>query len=486
MTVPVRATLLALACFVVFNANLRELGTYDSQPPKFLAREILLRHTLTLDRTIAELPPLAQRPGFVKAPDGHYRPAYSIVPALAAAVVGWPLVTLHLIDLDGPLSANLIAKLTASLLASLAVGLSFLTARRYTSSDLLAALVAIGFGLGTNVWALASQTLWQHESVLAGLALAVWALARPTASRSDAAAPSPGGSALWLASFGLGIAGWARPQTAVAIAVLAVCLLVRRAPADANAHGAESPRKNDAARGGPWGWGGGVGQRALALLPLVVCGALALWLNIRWFGHPLGATPILESLHSQVHAVPDSLSREPVWGAIGLLFSPSRGVVIFSPIVAIALLSLSRAWREGLAGTLLWFWIATIGQFVVYALYSVWWGGHTYGPRYPIDLLPLLVPLAAAGAVTLVRTRVGAAFSAIALAWSILIAGTGAWCYPADAWNTDPNSVDQHHERLWDWKDTQWMRCWKRGASPQNYSFLEPDAFRAPATPAGR
>jgi hypothetical protein len=452
----IRATLIALACFVVFNLNLRELGTYDSQPPKFLAREILLRHTLTLDRTVADLPPLAQRPGFVKAPDGHYRPAYSIVPALAAAVVGWPLVTLHIIDLEGPLSPSLIAKLTASLLASLAVGLSFLTARRYTSSDLLAALVAIGFGLGTNVWALASQTLWQHESVLAGFALAVWALARPEGSAA------PRTSHLWLASAGLGIAGWARPQTAVAIAVVALCLLMRRERHD------------------------GPARRVIALLPLAICGALALWLNLRWFGHPLGATPLLESLHPQTHGVPDSFAREPWWGAMGLLFSPSRGVVIFSPIVLIALLSLRRAWRDGLRGTLLWFWIATVLQFLVYALYSVWWGGHTYGPRYPIDLLPLLVPLAAAGVATLVRTRIGAAAGAIALAWSILIAATGAWCYPADGWNTDPESVDQHHERLWDWKDPQWLRCWKRGASPQNFSFLEPDAFRPPEPPAAR
>src|ERR1044072_8288022 len=103
-----RAGLLALVCFVCFNANGRELGTYDSQPSKFLAREILTSHTLTLDATVAQQPAYGRRPGFGPAADGHYRSAYSIVPAIEAAVVGWPLATLHIIDLTGPLSPNLI------------------------------------------------------------------------------------------------------------------------------------------------------------------------------------------------------------------------------------------------------------------------------------------------------------------------------------------------------------------------------------------
>ena len=109
------------------------------------------------------------------------RSAYSIVPAVEAAVIGWPLAALHIIDLTGPLSPNLLAKLTASLLSSIAVLFAFLTARRY-ASDAVSAFVALGFGLGTNIWALASQTLWQHESVLAGLSIALFYLTAPTAS----------------------------------------------------------------------------------------------------------------------------------------------------------------------------------------------------------------------------------------------------------------------------------------------------------------
>jgi hypothetical protein len=438
-----RAGLVALVCFVCFNANGRELGTYDSQPSKFLAREILTSHTLTLDDTVAKQPAYGERPGFVRAADGHYRSAYSIVPAIEAAVVGWPLATLHIIDLTGPLSPNLIAKLTASLLSSIAVLFAFLTARRY-ASDTISAVVALGFGLGTNVWALASQTLWQHESVLAGLMIALYYLTAPTVTTGG----------LWIASFGLGLAGWARPQVTPVVAVLALCLITRR---------------------------GGRLRDVLALIPLAICGATAVWLNMRWFGHPLGAVMHLESLHPLVHGVEGSLAATPFRNAFGLLFSPSRGLVIFSPIVLVTLLSLQRARDEGMrGGVLAWCLLAAVEQFAVYAGYSVWWGGYTYGPRYLIDVLPLLVPLAAVGATVLARTRVGTIAGSAALAWSVLLAATGAWCYPADQWNIDPVNVDLNHERLWEWRDPQFVRAWQRGAHRDNFSLLLPGAFTAP------
>lgn len=438
-----RAGLLALACFVCFNANGRELGTYDSQPSKFLAREILTSHTLTLDATVAKQPAYGERPGFVRTADGHFRSAYSVLPAIETAIVGWPLAALRIIDPWGPLTPNLLAKLTASLLSSLAVLFAFLTARRY-ASDAVSAFVALGFGLGTNIWALASQTLWQHESVLAGLSIALYYLTAPTITTRG----------LWIASFGLGVAGWARPQVAPVVAVLALCLVTRR--------------------------GGGV-RDVLALIPLAICGGIAVWLNMRWFGHPLGAVPHLEALHPTLHGVDGSLSATPFRNALGLLFSPSRGLVVFSPIVLVTLLSLPRAWEEGMrGGVLVWCWLAAIEQFAVYAGYSVWWGGYTYGPRYLIDLLPLLVPLAAAGATVLARTRIGVAAGSAALAWSVLLAATGAWCYPADAWNTDPVNVDRNHERLWEWRDPQFVRAWRRGAHRDNLSFLLEGAFSAP------
>ena len=119
-----------------------------------------------------------------------------------------------------------------------------------------------------------------------------------------------------------------------------------------------------------------------------------------------------------------------------------------------------------------WCLAAAAAQFVLYGSYGVWWGGHTYGPRYMLDVLPLLIPVAVVGTQRL-RGRLLPGLAMISLAWSIGVAALGAFVYPHDRWNTDPASVDRNHERLWDWSDLQIARCWKAGLSPQNFALFE-------------
>ena len=154
---------LAFSALLLLNANGREVGGYDSQPTKFAARELVRNHTLTLDRVVLLQPIYAERPGFARARDGHYRSAYPVVPSIIAAGPAWLLARIGGMDLDAPLVSALTAKLTASLLMALATSFAFLIARRRTSTR-AAILVAIGFGFGTNLW-LAGQTLGGHETV---------------------------------------------------------------------------------------------------------------------------------------------------------------------------------------------------------------------------------------------------------------------------------------------------------------------------------
>jgi hypothetical protein len=69
--------------------------------------------------------------------------------------------------------------------------------------------------------------------------------------------------------------------------------------------------------------------------------------------------------------------------------------------------------------------------------------------------------------------RVAIAVSAAALAWSMVVAGTGAFFYPHERWNNDPVDVDRDHARLWEWSDPQFVRCWQRGPSPQNFALID-------------
>jgi len=442
VTIPFRsrgakAALLFVALWLAYNANGRESGSADTQPAKFLATGIALRHTLTLNAIVEERPGLAARPGFIRDRAGHWRSAYPILPGLIAAVPAVLLHTTGLVDMAAPLAPNLIAALTASTLTAAAVVLVFLSLTRAVPVK-CAWLTSIGLGLGTNYWAAISQTLGQHEVVAFGFALALWSSWR---------LESVPARRLLTGAFGLALAGAARPQVVPIIAVLCLGLLVHA------------------------GW-----RRAAAPLLLVAAiGGLTMAANVMWFGHPLGGTMGIEAVHQSVHAVSGVIAERPWANAFNLLVSPSRGLLIFSPIVAIACLGLTR---RLFTVDLRWIAGALAVQFAAYASYSVWWGGHTFGPRYMSDLLILLAPFGAFGAARAGRQPLMAAGAIALLVWSVAVSALGAFVYPNERWNTDPIDVDRHHERLSDWTDAQIPRAWHAGTSPQNFSLFSREAVR--------
>jgi hypothetical protein len=430
-----RAIVLWMAMFALYNANGREIGTYDSQPPKFTALAIAQHHTTALDTYVDRLPQLGERPGFVRDRHGHWRSAYPPVPGLIAGLAGLVLGSLGLWDPAAALAGPAIAKLTASALTALAVVLIYLTARRL-SDPRHALLIAVGAGLGTNLWAQTSQTLWQGETAISALAAAVYLSLRGPSSTAVVAA----------ASLALGVAATTRLQLLPAVLVVATMIA----------------------------WT--TGKHVATLLPLILSGTALVALNLHWFGNPLGARLQIEAASIADHFVTGSVGN-PLVGLTGLLVSPSRGLLVFSPIVLVAA---AGCWRLRRANSdLRWFAVAAVIQIGVYSAYSVWWGGHSYGPRLLLDVVPLLAPLAAVGLPwwTSMRSRTFVAWAL--LGWSVTVAATGAFVFPHERWNTSPTNVDRFHERLWDWRDPQFVRAWRAGLSPQNFQILKREAFRA-------
>jgi len=433
--------LLFAATLLVYNANGREIQSFDSQPTKLAARELALHGRLTLDASVARVPSLAGRSGFQLDRAGHYRSAYSVVPSIEAALPASLLHVTRLADLRAPLAPGLVAALTASLLTAGAVALVFAALARRTDSR-TAALVALGLGLGTNLWPLASRSLWQLETVSLGLALALYAWLRPP----DVLMPRH----VWIGAAGLALAGTARLETSPIVAVLLVGVVVRL----------------------------GVRRAASALVLVAAAAGVLMAAHWAWFGSVLGAKLALQAASVPAHGVTGTISTEPWRGAIGLLLSPSRGLLVFSPIVLVPLLALPIVWRQRSDAGERWWTAAALAQYVCYSCYSMWWGGHSYGPRYLVDTLVPLTPAAAVGIAWVAARRWRQVVAVVALAWSIVVAGTGAFCYPNDQWNTDPVDVDTNHDRLWDWRDPQILRCWQRGLSPQNFSLFNRAAVR--------
>ena len=435
---------LFIGLVLVYNSNGRETPTYDSYPTKYAARELALYGRLTLDKVVARAPDYGGRTAFQLDRHGHYRSAYSVVPSIEAAIPAALLHVTGLVDLRAPLAPSLIAKLTASLLTAASVALVFAALAR-TFGIQTSGLVAVGLGLGTNLWPLASGTLWQLETVSVGLAIALYGWFRPRDTLH----------VRWVVvgAAGLALAASARPQ----IAPIAAVLLA--------------------------GLGARVGlRRSMGAIAVVGAAAVVLmscqwW----WFGDVLGATPALQAQNLAAHAVTGTLNPQPWAGAAGLLFSPNRGLITFSPVVLVALVGIPMAWRRPSLHGERWWGAAAIVQFVCYSYYSMWWGGHTYGPRYLVDVLIPLAPAAAVGVGWVTARRWRRIPALVALVLSILVAATGSYCYPHDGWNTDP-SVDFHHERIWDWRDLQVVRCWRNGPSPQNFTLFAWAAVRRDRT----
>ncbi|HEY3883779.1 MAG TPA: hypothetical protein VGL62_01130, partial [Vicinamibacterales bacterium] len=438
----------ALALFagllLIYNSNGRELQPIDSQPTKLAARALARDGVLTLDRDIAERPALAARVSFQKDVQGHTRSAYSAVPSLIAAVPAWMLSQTGLLDLDAPLAPSVIASLAASLLVAGAGVLIFLALHRIVSRT-VAFYTTIGLTLGTNYWALLSRTLWQHETVAFGTALALWAWLRPSRALT-----------MWTAvvgGIGLALACSCRLQVVPLAAVLLLWMTVRAG-----------------ARCGLLAGG------------IMTAGVAALFIaQYHWFGSVLGGFAAMQRIALQpgAHGETSSFSTQPWMGALGLLVSPSRGLLVFSPVTVLALAGVRRSLRESRDLRLAWPLAASAALFVEYSCYSVWWGGFTFGPRYMMDLLVPLTPAAALGVEAALARSWSRWLSGAALAWSLLVSATGAFMYPNDQWNTSPQSVDTHHARLWDWRDPQIVRAWKRGPSPQNFALFSRAAFRA-------
>jgi hypothetical protein len=448
--------------FGIYNANGREIASYDSQPTKYAARELLLRGTLSLNHVVGKTPELGKRTAFVQTRNGRYRSAYSPVPAVIAAGITWPFWNTGLVDIRAALAPSLMAAVTSSMLVAIAVGCAFLISRHPPSRFHLRAagyggqvalggeglsvrrslFLALGFGAGTGLWSTASQTLWQHETAIFGLTLAVFALVSLEHRRHWLLAA--------LLGLALGVAAGARFQLAPAIAFMLVGTVfsIGLRPAGIAAACA-----------------------GLIVIPVLVT-------NYLWFGTVAGAAPILEAMHSQVHRTYSSFVLE-VEGFGGLLVSPNRGLLVFSPIAVVALIGIPAALRSGRRSVAFWLCAAAAAQYVLYSLYSVWWGGHTYGPRYMLDVLPLLIPAAAFGMDAL-HGRLRIALGTAALAWSVTIAAIGAFNYPQDRWNSEPIDVDRNHERLWDWQDPQILRAWNAGFNSQNFTLFTRDSVRLP------
>ncbi len=149
----------------------------------------------------------------------------------------------------------------------------------------------------------------------------------------------------------------------------------------------------------------------------------------------------------------------------GVLLSPSRGFLVFSPVVAVPLYLVIRYWRVLPDRGLAILGLVNIGLYIIMLCsYLAWWGGNSYGPRLMLEVVPWFVVLAilglrafeADGTVTVAQRLSIICIAALSLALSIATNAPGALVQYSINWK----SYDEDHLGvLWDWHDPQFL-CW--------------------------
>jgi hypothetical protein len=433
------SVLLFVGLTAVYLVNRRDpIGSIDTFPAELYPIAMIRGDGMNLDRFA---PVLAPKKGpmhaYVAWSRGHLVSRYPIGTALLFVALEVPQV--WLLDRFAPgwerraplaLTAwERLSKVTSAFVAALAgAALYRLLVRLGLGRSALPAVLAAA--LGSDLWVVASQAPWQHGPAALALTLTLLTLTPP---------------------------GGTMTRGRLALGGLWTALMVAFRPLDV------------LLAGFVFFWVAWNHTRRLAcFLPgPVVIGALVVGYNVWHFDTIAGGQAGLEALHPDMHKTEGVWSGDLLAGAAGTLASPSRGLFLFCPWTALALLVLpwSRS-RLRRGSPLPWMAAALLPYFLMLSKYSIWWAGKTFGPRYWIDVVPVFAVLLAAG-LEHARERSRAlllAFGA-AIVFSVVVQTVGAFCYPS-SWNFEPSDVDTHHERLWDWTDCELIRCLIEGRKP--------------------
>jgi hypothetical protein len=324
-----------------------------------------------------------------KAPGGSLVavPAY----ALARSLVGPP-------DRDNLRISMTLMRLGTCTIPLLMLGLAFIwQARRagFAPDRIAFGLAALLFGTPVFAYGLLLFSHVLTATALFGAWLLLFGDSRLRQPTRDLAA-----GAL------LGLAAISEYPTAVPGAVVAICALRRRGLA-------------------------GALRIAAGACPLV--GVLALY-NHAAFGS-------IFALSSSFERVADfrQLSQAGLWGvglpspAIGarLLLDPSKGLLVFSPVLLLALAAIPAA-RRRLAPAAFWSLVlAPLALLLVYAGYSNWHGGWTVGARYLVPGLPFLAYLLLCGRPRVLDSPLlGASAAAVVLTTLVFPFVSEAYAFP--------------------------------------------------------
>jgi hypothetical protein len=379
----------------IYNIGFRYVGSGDTAPAELLPIAILDGHGFDFREFIS-----GDLPYWFRLERGRVVSSYPVLPGLLNVPVS---AAARLGGIDLYARRQFLSMLTASAVTAFSVFFLYLALTHVCRSEREALFFSLAYAFGTTAWSIASRGAWQHGPSLLFLTIALWGLFR-------------GGTTVPLAGLALGLAVVNRPTNALIALPLAIYVL-----------------RYERRRALPFA--------GLALLPAF----FHLWYARIYWG----------TFWSLAQAVPrGNFDGHFRTGLAGILVSPSRGLFVFSPIFLFAIPGAidslapaprgqTRLPRYLAAGVLL--------TILLYARWSIWWGGHSFGYRLLTELAPLLIVLIAAAWPSLERIRGARLLFGILLAASLYFHFLGAMIYPSGF----DNEIDTQPDRLWSVRNSE-------------------------------
>ncbi|MFB5649077.1 glycosyltransferase family 39 protein [Leptospira wolffii] len=302
------------------------------------------------------------------------------------------------------------SKLVASSWMAISALLIFFGFRR-KFGDSAAILAALLFSFATPALSSGSRAMWQQSASLLLNCVFIFFLTKNTFKKYE----------LILLGFLLGFSVWVRPSTVVVSGPIFLYLifLLRK--------------------GIVW-----------VILPAMLSLGLYILYNLTLFGT---FTPSYFNSHIGKIFQFSGFGE----GLAGILFSPGRGIFVWSPFFLFGILGILRIRQDREKNLSILFLSCIITHIFVIASFHTWWGGHSIGPRLLAELSPFFLWFSIQGFLSLsdrgwkdrlLRNAwvIACIFSAIIHIRASVDPGPMYW-----------NQVGNEKERSWDWKDPQFM-----------------------------
>ena len=305
----------------------------------------------------------------------------------------------------------------ASIFCALTSVVIFLTARLRLPTSYAFIIVFI-FAFCTSSWSTSSRALWQHGPSMLMLSYAVYFLLREKKNKSS----------LYHIAIPLALALIIRPTNAIPIFFISLYIFIN--------------------------------HRHEFLKYLLVATPFA----IIYFAYNLSIYGDIFPSYTQLNSV--FYSNNFMEALAGNIFSPSRGLFIYSPILMLSILGFIRFFpsKNNLFSSLEFLLLIIIFcHWIIISSFPHWWAGHSYGPRFFADMIPLFmypIILVFEEINSLKAKKRAVILMAIAplVIFSFYVNYKGAYIHAVYEWNSIPNNIDSDPSRLWDWTDSQIFR----------------------------